>query len=246
MAALTGLMPLPRGRPGRMLLAWDARPKVLLALILGITFWRLPDAALGVVLPLGLLVCFVLGGFSGPNRGLWPGGLLFVLGWTVAKGVLDFWAGVPPHALITAAGLFALRLLLLLVLGLCLALSASPLRMGRAFAWYMGPFLRGRAWEAALALTLMIHFLPLAWFRAVALAQALSLRWPRCPWWRRAWLVPQALLRTLAMDTWTQALAVAARGLDGPEPWRAGERAGLLAWSAAVFPALALCRAAFF
>ena len=43
------------------------------------------------------------------------------------------------------------------------------------------PFLRGRAWEAALALTLMIHFLPLAWARAAVIGQVLSLRFPGCP-----------------------------------------------------------------
>jgi len=246
MASVAGLMPLPQGRIGRAILAWDARPKIFLALALGITFWRLPDAALWAALPLGAAVCALLGGFSGPNLRLWPGGALFVLGWAAVKAGLDLAGGLPASAVALGAGLLAARLLLLLLLGLCLALASSPLRMGRAFAWYLSPFLRGRAWEAALALTLMIHFLPLAWARAAVIGQVLSLRYPGCPWRKRALLVPQALLRTLAVDTWTQTVAVAARGLDGPGAWRCTGSATPLAWSAALLPALALCWAAYF
>ncbi len=246
MAALAGLLPQPLGRVGRALLDWDARPKIAFALLLGCVFWRLPGQALWAVLPAGAAACAALGGFRGPNLRLWPGGAAFVALWAAVKAGLDLAAGAMPAAALAGAGLLAARLLVLLLLGLSLALAASPLRMGRAFAWYLSPVLRSRAWEAALALTLMVHFLPLAWARAAGLARVLSLRWPDCPWSRRVLLLPQALLRTLAADTWAQTLAVAARGLDGPGAWRETRAASPAAWAAGLVPAALLAWATFF
>lgn len=117
------------------------------------------------------------------------------------------------------AALLGGRLCVLIGLGLLLALTTSPRQLGLALSWFLRPVLGKNAWKTALSLALMIHFLPLVQATFAQVKQTIKLRQPRRSRWERFLLVPQATLRLLAQKTWSQTVAVAARGLDSPEAW---------------------------
>jgi biotin transport system permease protein len=141
-----------------------------------------------------------------------------------ASGVFDAlrlaWPDGPllAHAARESA-LLGTRLALLIGIGLALALAASPRALGLALVWLLRPVLGARAWQPALGVALMVHFLPMAQGTFTQISRAANLRGP-LPLRRRAVLLPAAVLRILGQRTWTQTVAVAARGLDRPEAWR--------------------------
>lgn len=240
MSLLPALTPTPKGAAGRFLLALDARPKLAFALLAGLSLWRLPDATLIPLALTGALLCFSVGGFARSFFSLWKGALVFVLVWAALKFLLDLAGSVQlPMALASAVNL-GLRLATLLLLGLTLALSASPRRLGLGLAWFLRPALGRQAWRVALALALMLHFLPMIWATATGLNQGLSRRWPDCPWRERIRLIPQALLRVMSQTTWKQTLAVAARNLDQSEAWQPERTVMAWEWTAALIPGLVL------
>ncbi|HDQ41442.1 MAG TPA: hypothetical protein ENN39_10510 [Desulfonatronum sp.] len=234
------LNPSPGSSPGRWLAHLDARPKLFVALLAGLSLWRLPGPALAVLALTGAGFCLVLGGFSRAHRRMWIAALCFVLLWSGLKIALDLINGGHPATSLAAGAELGLRLATLLLLGLTLVLSTSPHRLGLALAWFLRPVLRRRAWRLALALTLMIHFLPLTWACANGLTQGLSRRWPDCPWHERVRLISQALVRVMSQLTWKQTLAVAARGLDRPEAWRFHRPLQTVEWAAGLIPGLGL------
>ena len=117
------------------------------------------------------------------------------------------------------SALLGVRLALLIGIGLALALAASPRALGLALVWLLRPMLGARAWQPALGVALMIHFLPMAQGTFAQISRAADLSGP-LPLRRRAVLLPAAVLRILGQRTWTQTVAVAARGLDRPEAWQ--------------------------
>lgn len=241
MSLLPGLTPDPKGFLGQLALKVDARPKILLALLIGLSLWRLPDAVLIPLALAGGLLCFCLGGFARGYLGLWKAGVVFVLVWAGLKFGLDMLGGgADVESALHAAACLGLRLAVLLLFGLSLAMSASPRRLGLGLAWFLRPALGKRSWRVALSLSLMIHFLPLTWVMATGLLQNLHRRWPDCPWLKRLHLIPQALLRVISQTTWDQAVAIAARGLDRPEAWLPDRQPHPLEWLAALVPGLAL------
>ncbi len=244
MTPLLGLAPTPRGSFGRLALNVDVRPKILLALLIGLSLWRLPETALLPLALAGGLFCFFLGGFARGYLGLWKVGLTFVLVWTGLKLGLDGLAGASVDAALRAAIVLGLRLAALLFFGLSLAMSASPHRLGIGLAWFLRPILGARSWQVALSLSLMIHFLPLTWAVAAGLLQNLARRWPHCPWSLRLRLIPMALLRVMAQATWDQTKAVAARRLDRSEAWRPDRPVRPFEWLAVTLPGIVLLLAA--
>jgi biotin transport system permease protein len=236
MAVAPLLAPTPRDGLGRTLLALDARPKLAFALLVGMVLWQLPLLILFFLTLFGGASCRALGGFTRANRILWRMGFLFVLVWSGLKCGLDIWAGADLLAGLGAGAELGIRLATLLLLGFTLTLSTSPRRLGLGLAWYLRPVLGSRAWKTALALSLMIHFLPLGLAAVGGLRQGLSMRWPDCPWPTRLRLIPLALLRVLSQTTWTQTLAVAARNLDKPEAWQPERAVRLGEWVVALIP----------
>ena len=234
------LAPTPRDGLGRALLALDARPKLAFALLVGMVLWQLPLSILFFLTLFGGASCRALGGFTRANGTLWRMAVLFVLVWSGLKCGLDIWAGAELLAGLGAGAELGIRLTTLLLLGFTLTLSTSPRRLGLGLAWYLRPVLGSRAWKTALALSLMIHFLPLALATVGGLGQGLAMRWPDCPWRARLRLIPLALLRVLSQTTWTQTLAVAARGLDNPETWRPERAVRPGEWAAILIPLLVL------
>ncbi len=205
----------------------DPRVKILLTTGYGILAWHLSPVALGIAGGGLGVVCARAGFFS---RAHWPTlryYLLFVLFWAGLKFALDctplltssHLAGSLLRDAAMQAGLLAGRLCFLIALGLLLAFTTSTRQLGLALAWFLRPVLGKHAWQPALSLALMIHFLPLVQNTIAQVRAAMLLRAPKRSRWERFLLVPQAVLRILAQKVWTQTVAVAARRLDRAEAW---------------------------
>ena len=210
-------------------LEFDARVKIALALCFGLLTWYSGPVGLGFY-GLGLyFLCTALGNFWAANKKTFRAYFLFVLFWTALKFLLDVLGGSGAHALGNAAILGA-RLLILIFIGLCLAQATSPRKLGLALAWALRPFLGHKAWKAALACGLMIHFLPLAWSTVSQIRETMSRRCAGLSRLQRAALLPRTALRVLSQKTWSQTLGLAARGLDTPLAWEPDFPLNARAW----------------
>ena len=219
----------------RRLVHLDARLKIITAACFGLLTWRAGPLGLAAY---GLGVgwaALVLGAFRAENRRTFAAYGLFVLFWMAFALALASWEGSFTWSkTLPETGLLGLRLCVLLFIGLSLALSASPRQLGLAFSWFLRPVLGRRAWTAALSLSLLVHFLPLAWTCVRQVRQAIRLRNPRQGKVRRALLLSRATLRILGQKTWTQTVAIAGRGLDSPEAWEPRFTPQPLAWLGAL------------
>jgi biotin transport system permease protein len=143
-----------------------------------------------------------------------------VVFWVAAKAGLDALSGMPLDVIAAGAGDLAIRLVALLLLGLFLALSSSSRALGLAVAWAVRPVAgREQAWRLALSLALMVHFLPMCLSTVSQVRQTMTRRCPRCGFFLRMVVIPQAVIRAMGQKTWNQTLAVAGRNLDRPEAW---------------------------
>lgn len=199
----------------------DPRLKLGAALLMGPGLWLLDP---WLVLPFCavLLTCLFALSLVRPLGAKMIRSLcFFVCIWMVIKMGIDAWSGVEIPAIFLDGAILGLRLLSLLVLGMCLALSASSRSLGLALSWAVGPFVGSdRAWKLALSLALMIHFLPITLETLNEVNASLKQRWPNCRFHHRMRIVPQAILRNLGQKTWSQTLAVAGRGLENPDAWK--------------------------
>ncbi|EGB14132.1 hypothetical protein DND132_0917 [Pseudodesulfovibrio mercurii] len=198
----------------------DPRLKLAAALLIGPWLWKVDvPAATGCAAFLLVLVRFLAAGQPGGGK-MVRSLLSFVFFWVAIKSVLDGISGVPVEYMATDAAQLAVRLVALLMLGLCLALSTSARALGLAVAWALRPFLgRERAWRIALSLSLMVHFLPACLAALTGVREVVARRLPEAGFFRRMRIIPQAVIRNLGQKTWNQTLAVACRGLDRSGAW---------------------------
>ncbi|BCS87717.1 hypothetical protein PSDVSF_09590 [Pseudodesulfovibrio sediminis] len=198
----------------------DPRLKMVTALVLGPCLWKIH--VLGV-----LVCCLLLLALAWRLSLARPLGLkmlnsltLFVMFWVLMKIVLDGLTGVPVEFVVRDALELGARLVALLALGLSLSLSTSPRALGLAVAWAIRPLVgKERAWRLALALALMIHFLPTCLATMAEVREVAKRRCPDLGFMGRFRTVPQAVIRNLGQKTWNQTLAVAGRRLDEPSAW---------------------------
>lgn len=217
---------------------WDARIKVLLALVFGILTWNAGWPGL-ILYALALLyLASTLSGFMAANRRAAKAFIIFAALWTLVKFGLDIWMGLAPAPALAGSALLGARLMIVLLIGLVLAQSTSARGLGLALSWLLRPILGKRAWKAALALALMIHFLPLAWFASDGVRLGMKTRGDISRR-RRLIVYPTAVLSRLAGKTWRQTVAVAARGLDRPEAWQPNYNTPALTWLAGLGAAMA-------
>ena len=198
----------------------DPRIKLACGLVMGVLVWRAGPAGLGAYLLLPATVLFLF-------RRQWPGRagvvrhyLAFVAFWVLAKWGLDVLWGMDWRAALQGSSWLGLRLAILLLVGLCLGLTTSSRQLGMAANWALSPVLGKRAWQASLALAIMVHSLPLAWQALAQVRLALRTRRVRAGRMRRVLLTVQGVLRLLGRRAWEQAVAVASRRLDRAEAWR--------------------------
>ena len=201
--------------------AFDARVALLLALLFGALVWR---AGLAGNLAYGALFAAVLvaaGATRADARRLARSAAAFALLWASVKLALDLGAGLPARGALASAALLSVRLGALLLMGAALGALVTPRALGLALASLVRPVLGRRAWTAALAVSLMVHFIPRALAAFEGARRALRVRRVRVSRTRALVLVSRAGARNLAGITWDQTLAIAARRLDGPEAWAA-------------------------
>lgn len=214
----------------RLILGYDPRLKLLVSFALGVMVWHAGLAGLGFYALVVGLALFVL-------RNLWPGGSrvfrtygLLVFFWMSLKVFSDVMSGIDTHAAMGNAAILGVRLVLLLLISLSLALSASPRQLGLALSWLLRPVLGKSVWKVALSLSLMVHFLPLIWMVSAQVRKIMERRCPNLRWREKMVLYPQAVIRNMGQKTWNQTLAVAGRGLDRPSGWVAQFQEGRLQW----------------
>lgn len=119
-------------------------------------------------------------------------------------------------------GLFCIQLSSLVLLGLLLAGAYSAYNLACAFSWCLRPlhsFTKIESWKLALALALLLNYIPRIFETLDSIRQATRLR--HLPtqgfaYWRMA--IPR-FFGILAEQTWSQAVAIASRKLDSSAPW---------------------------
>ncbi len=214
----------------RSILGYDPRLKLLVAFALGAMVWHAGPTGLAAY-------SVIIGAFLFILRHLWQGGArifrsygLLVFFWMALKVFSDLMSGVDTDAALGNATILGVRLVMLLLLSLALAMSASPRQLGLAISWFLRPLLGKAAWKVALALALMVHFLPLTWQVGVQVRKTIERRCPDLRWREKMILLPQAVIRNLGQKTWNQTLAVAGRGLDCPSGWVADFPENKIQW----------------
>lgn len=216
-----------RFAPADGLRALDPRLKLAAALVLGPCLWKVHVASAAACALVLLLLVPALAASRPLGARMVRSLFFFLFLWVAVKAGVDGATGVPADALLMDAGQLAVRLTGLVLLGLALALSTSPRALGLAVAWGARPLVgRERAWRIALSLALMVHFLPLCLSTVTGVRDVCDTRCPGAGGIMKARIIPQAVIRNLGQKTWSQALAVASRGLEGPEAWEAD-----FAWS---------------
>ncbi|MFW6054330.1 MAG: ABC transporter [Thermodesulfobacteriota bacterium] len=204
-----------------IILTADPRLKALLALWLGIMTWRAGLPGIFCYLAVVLFLAHLLSacGEKVPLR--FRILIIPVLFWMLLKGGLEFVNHQPlwPQ-IVQETALLGSRLLVLLLLGLILTWATSRTQLGAAVNWFLRPVLGARSWQGGLALSLMIHFIPLTLRTLSQVRQSIRLRCPDMFFGTRIFLWVRTVLRVLSRKTWDQTLAIAARNLDGPEAWQ--------------------------
>lgn len=118
-----------------------------------------------------------------------------------------------------ATGLFCVQLTTLVLLGILMAGLFSAYSLACAFNWFLRPLPFVESWRPALALALLLHYLPriyetLDTVRNTAIMR--NLPSTGFAYWKLAF---PRFFSHLAEQTWAQAIAVASRNLDNPAPW---------------------------
>ncbi|BDQ33147.1 CbiQ family ECF transporter T component [Pseudodesulfovibrio portus] len=205
--------------------ALDPRLKLAAALVLGPCLWKVHVASAAFCALVFLFLVPMLSASRPLGSRMVKSLFFFIFLWVAVKSGVDAMTGVPSEYILADAGQLAVRLTGLVLLGLVLALSTSPRTIGLAVAWYIRPLVgRERAWRVALSLALMVHFLPICLSTVIGVRDALDRRCPEMGGIMKARVIPQAVIRNLGQKTWSQTLAVASRGLEGPEAWEADFR----------------------
>lgn len=214
--------PLGLPAPGRRrgpLQGLDARVILLAGLAFGVLVWRAGLAGNLLYAAAFALALAVSGATRHDARRLARSAATFALAWGGVKLALDLVARVPPGEALGGVALLCARLVVLVLLGAVLGALVTPRALGLALASLTRPVLRRSAWKLALALQLMLHFIPHALASFQASRAALRVRRVELPPTRALVVTLEAGARNLAALTWDQTLAVAARRLDGPEAW---------------------------
>jgi biotin transport system permease protein len=201
----------------RLLRDLDPRLKMALTVWLGVRIWQVgPVPAMCLsALAGGVLLLLRPGGRSPVSL---KGAALTVILWVTVKAGLDLL--VPGTGNVWEQSLLlGLRLSFILCLGTLFFLTTTMRNVSLAVVRMSRPVLGDRAWQVGLALGLMVHFIPTALSVAGQVRHSLSLRLGRASLPVRASLLIRACLRTLGEKTWSQTLALAARGFDSPRAW---------------------------
>ncbi|MDR1827147.1 MAG: hypothetical protein LBR29_02315 [Methylobacteriaceae bacterium] len=199
----------------------DIRALVLASAVAGFFVWVLPARPV-LMLDAGFFAFLALqGGLSRLNGAAARTYIKFVVFWVAAKFLVDcIGADNTVGERLADAGVLALRLTGLALLGLIITGDSSPRALGQALSWFAKPLLREHSWKAALALSLMLTAMPRIGRTAANLNRTLRLRGTSLSIVRRFTLIALATLRIIAQEAESIAIAVMTRDLFRPEPWQ--------------------------
>lgn len=217
----------------------DLRLLLLLCMVLGALTWSV--SGLWLLLPLSVSCCLLYGGLRQLPwfKKFLRAYLVFAIFWMLCSFLLlELTAPGALQNNLTATAILAMRFACLPGLALPLLLAASPIKIGRACAWYAElacklfllpasrilPHLRdpesNPGWKVGLAVTLTISFIPRMYRDIGALGRNLTLRAPGLKTVQKAKLLCLGALRLFGEQSWEQSLTLHGRGLDRPEAWR--------------------------
>lgn len=206
----------------------DGRLLLIIALISGILIWQLPNLWITPFCAFWVILALISRSHRKVRPSILRGYALFFLFWVGLKIILDtiglLWQKSPliPETyapVLIHAGVLGLRLITMGAVGIFIVGVTSARKLSIAFAWLLKPIMRKNAWKAALAMTLMLRFIPLTQRILRNSRTAVQLRCQSMSIWRRLSLLMGVSLSLLAKQTWVQTIAVASRGLDCPEAW---------------------------
>ncbi|MDR2456444.1 MAG: hypothetical protein LBE49_07620 [Deltaproteobacteria bacterium] len=221
-------------RVRRIAAGLDLRLLMVLVSALGLCSWLLPWPCLIAFGPSSFVAAWAAWRLRAIPRGAVKAYAAFLILWTLAKLLSSLLEapGAWGPAVYSALELGS-RLAVMAALALAVPLAATAVEIGRAAGWLLGPMDRllglfrkkeaesdpGLSWRAALAVCLMMSFLPRAIKAVGQLRQALLLRAPSMSSARRLRLLAETLIRVMGSQAWDAALAITARDLYRPEPW---------------------------
>ena len=202
----------------RLLQDLDPRLKIVLTVWMGIRIWQMDPIPAAVMTILAGVTLYTLHPAPGKAPVSLKGAALTVGLWMAIKISLDLLLPEPGNVWQEGI-LLGVRLSFVLCLGSLFFLTTSMRQVSLAVVQMTRPILKDRAWKTGLALGLMVHFIPTALATARQVRQAVSLRCDGIPLPVRASLLIRGCLRSLGEKTWSQTLALAARGFDTPDAW---------------------------
>jgi hypothetical protein len=218
----------------RLLASLDLRLLMVLVSALGLCSWLLPWPWLIAFGPSSLIAAWAAWRLRAVPRGAIKAYAAFLVLWTAAKLLSSLLEAPGAWGLAAYSALeLGSRLAVMAALALAVPLAATAVEIGRAAGYLLGPLdglMRlfrqkgdedhpGLSWRAALAVCLMMSFLPRAVKAAGDLRQTLLLRAPSMSSARRLRLLAETLVRIMGSQAWDAALAITARDLYRPEPW---------------------------
>ena len=207
----------------------DARLKIFMSILAGVCTWQAGPLGLSVFFLTAVLLGWIVAGHGLIGRRQVRGLVLFVGLWTGIKAAMELLEH-NPHWLEDSLILGA-RLIILILVGISLAALTSRVQVGQAVSSLLRPILGHKSWHGAMALALMIHFIPVSMRVMNTLKQTLALRAQGLSLWLRLRLYVTSVLRNLSRTTWDQTLALAVRGLEEDAAWTGKQSLSSAQWA---------------
>lgn len=206
----------------KKLISWlqacDARVKIGLSIITGISVWQARPEVLAVLALAAALLTWIVAGSSLITRRQIGALVLFIGAWTGVKAAMEFIAKNPDG--LKQSLILGGRLSVLVLVGLGLAALTSRIQVGRAVTSLLRPVLGNRSWQGAMSLALMIHCIPLTMRTLHTVMQTIALRGYGLSLRKRLYFFVTTVMRCLSRTTMDQTVALAVRGLENERAWQ--------------------------
>ena len=224
----------------RLLRRTDTRLLLLLAALAGLAAWFVPWPWVGLLAPCAALLACVAYSLLPRGKTMLAAYGLFLLLWVAGRHSLELFE--TPGAFgpaLQSSVVWGIRLAIMLGFALTVPLASTPVGIGRAVHWCLHsvaqprrriwslwplrkirPSVERLAWQASLAMAVMLAFIPKTAATLAAQRTSLSMRCPNMPIHRRLHLLGLGVLRALSQETWDMSLSIASRGVYRAEPWQ--------------------------
>lgn len=201
----------------------DPRPLLLITISSGITTWWLAPRYLSILL-LVIIILLFFPRSSRSNTALYIRKFFlpavgFITFWCFIKFIMDWTTSTSINESFIETGILALRLSVIITLGLVLISHTTPRCIALSTAWYLRPLFKQHAWEIALALSLMLHTIPRLFYIIAQIRMTVKNRFASFSYFQRIQIVVSTTVRIVMLSTMHQTNALIARQLDNPTAW---------------------------